>query len=114
MIITLKNKREIYLNKERGEKLKELLASENVPEFIVIDQIMVSKTMIAMIEPGGTPTNVVEHLVAIEAPKNDPNKTEAIRAFTKEFINKDPSKLLNEDYRRQWIARYKNESTKND
>jgi len=113
MIITLKNKREIYLNKERGEKLKELLASENVPEFIVIDQIMVSKTMIAMIEPGGIPP-IVENLVAIESPKNDPNKTEAIRAFTKEFINKDPSKLLNEDYRRQWIARYKNESTKND
>lgn len=106
MIITLKNKREIYLNKERGEKLKELLASENVPEFIVIDQIMVSKTMIAMIEPGGTPTNVVEHLVAIEAPKNDPNKTEAIRAFIKTHIRTDKSKLKDETYKKEWVDNY--------
>lgn len=106
MIITLKNKREIYLNKERGEKLKELLASENVPEFIVIDQIMVSKTMIAMIEPGGTPTNVVEHLVAIEAPKNDPNKTEAIRAFIKTHIRTDKAKLKDETYKKEWVDNY--------
>lgn len=106
MIITLKNKREIYLSKERGEKLKELLASENVPEFIVIDQIMVSKTMIAMIEPGGTPTNVVEHLVAIEAPKNDPNKTEAIRAFIKTHIRTDKAKLKDETYKKEWVDNY--------
>jgi len=106
MIITLKNKREIYLSKERGEKLKELLASENVPEFIVIDQIMVSKTMIAMIEPGGTPTNVVEHLVAIEAPKNDPNKTEAIRAFIKTHIRTDKAKLKDETYKNEWVDNY--------
>lgn len=106
MIITLKNKKEIYLNKERGEKLKELLASENVPEFIVIDQIMVSKTMIAMIEPGGTPTNVVEHLVAIEAPKNDPNKTEAIRAFIKTHIRTDKAKLKDETYKKEWVDNY--------
>ena len=108
MIITLKNKREIYLSKERGEKLKELLASENVPEFIVIDQIMVSKTMIAMIEPGGTPTNVVEHLVAIEAPKNDPNKTEAIRAFIRAHIAIDPHKLKDDIYKARWINDYNN------
>lgn len=106
MIITLKNKREIYLSKERGEKLKELLASDNVPEFIVIDQIMVSKTMIAMIEPGGTPTNVVEHLVAIEAPKNDPNKTEAIRAFIKTHIRTDKAKLKDETYKKEWVDNY--------
>ena len=77
-----------------------------MPEFIVIDQIMVSKTMIAMIEPGGTPTNVVEHLVAIEAPKNDPNKTEAIRAFIKTHIRTDKAKLKDETYKKEWVDNY--------
>lgn len=53
MIIYLRDKSEIYISQERGEKLKEALVKGTAPEFIAIDDELIRRDFIVRIKNGG-------------------------------------------------------------
>jgi hypothetical protein len=53
MIIRLRDKTELTVSKEKGEKLSDLLMSGNCPDFIQINEFTIARSEITMIKPGG-------------------------------------------------------------
>lgn len=88
MIIKLRDKTEIVVSKERGEKLSDLLISGECPDFIQIDYITISKNEIAQIKPGGIPERLSDNLIEKGDYRNDPEKYKKAREKVEEIREK--------------------------
>jgi hypothetical protein len=108
MIVTLKDRTEIYITKEQGSKLEQALLSGNTPEFIKLDTITFRTEWIVKLEHGGIPPKIETTL--LEEPKADSSKTKAIREFIKAHIKSDPDKLKDNNYRKEWVENYVNKT----
>lgn len=102
MIITLKDKTEIYVTKEQGNKIEEALINGTAPDFIKLSEITFRTDWIVKLEQGGY-SKEENNCKKIEAPVNKPEDTKLIRRFIKEHISSDPTKLKDVAYRSEWI-----------
>lgn len=53
MIVTLRDRSELHISDERGEKLKSALINGTAPEYIAIDGTIVRKDFIVKLKTGG-------------------------------------------------------------
>lgn len=71
MIIKLQDGSEIYVSKERGDKLKDALIDGTAPDYIAIgEDTVIRKTFIVKLTAGGRPPERIEPSHQIEAPDN--------------------------------------------
>lgn len=70
MIITLKDRTELYLPKEKGDILEKALIEGTAPDFIKINGTLVRKDFIAKLQQGGvSPTPIKDESRLIAQPE---------------------------------------------
>lgn len=69
MIVTLRDRTEIYLNAEQGKRLEMALLDPETPDYLKLGKTTVRKDFIVKVQDGGQPPETIDRSHRIEAPQ---------------------------------------------